>query len=110
MKRRRLGAQGQTLTKIDLSSLKPKPFATSQHVTGVRGRVTTTLDLAQPSLAPPPEPTFFGAGPLNHPRENSGDEEDGDDNDVEKEYYAARVRTFLPLSRLVSHISVRTIR
>ena len=95
MKRRRLRVQNQTLTKIDPDSLKPKPFATSQHATSYRGRAT--LSQVQPPLAPPPEPTFFNADPLDFVEDPPGEEDSDDDNDVARGYYAASVRRFFPL-------------
>lgn len=95
MKKRKLRSQNATLTKIDLGSLRPKPFATSHHATGYRGRVTTSLDPVQPPLAPPPGPEFFDANPLDLTEEHSSDEGIDSDDDVARGYYADSVWSFI---------------
>ena len=109
MKKRKLRSQNTTLTKIDPGSLRPKPFATSQHATGYRGRVTTSLDPVQPPLAPPPGPEIFEPSPLNLNEEHSSDEGSDSDDDIARGYYADSVWPFHFLGHTISHARFRTI-
>ena len=90
-----------TLTKIDLSILKPKPFDISQHASHNGARVTTILNLVRVPPAPPTDPPASDLDPagLNGDfEEEENDEVEGDrGEDVSKGPRAARVCIFPPL-------------
>lgn len=91
-------AKSETLTKIDPSTLKLKPLAVSQHATGNRRRVTTTLKPIRPPLATPlPDPGIFNAEPSNFTEQDldHGDEGGlGDEEAILREYFTGPVRSF----------------
>lgn len=82
-------AAKKTLTKIDPSALKPKPFAVSQHATRSGVRVTKTIN---PIRQPPVDPLILNLDPANFGEEPTGDATS--DEDVSRGYYVARVCTF----------------
>lgn len=81
-----------TLTKLDPAILRPKPQAISQHAAGNGTRVTTTI---KPVRGPPEkleESGIFNADPSNFRDEHH--EDGASEDEVIKEYYVSRVRSF----------------
>jgi len=74
-----------TLTKIDPSTLKPKPHAVSQHAAEGGVRVTTTV---KPARQPPDFAIDVSSFNEEHTEGNDTDE------DISRGYYVARVRIF----------------
>lgn len=81
--------QKTTLTKIDISSLKLKPPAVSQHADADGIRVTATVD---PSRDPPEDPDDFDADLARHTEAYLEDDDIGDD--ISRGFYVARVCGF----------------
>ena len=83
-----------TLTKIDPSTLRPKPLAAvSQHAIDDKTRVTTSIRPVLPRPTPtPPEAPIFDADPLNFAEEYPSDGENAED--VSEGYLSAKVRSF----------------
>lgn len=84
----------KTLTKIDPSSLKHKPFAVSQHAARSGARVTKTVNPIRHPPVPPVDPLILNFDPANFGEEPTGDTTG--DEDVSREYHVAQVRTHLP--------------
>ena len=82
MKKRKTGAK--TLTKIDPGILKSRSSAISQHATGSRGRVTTTVNPIHPSSS---KPIVSDVDPLNFPEESWGNENSDSDDDNDGHNY-----------------------
>lgn len=80
----------KTLTKIDPSTLKQRPQATSQHAADNGTRVTTTVNpILQPPVIPGLDTFTFDADASNFDEEFL---EDG--GGASRGYYVARVCTF----------------
>jgi len=78
-----------TLTKIDPSLLKPKPYAISQHAAENGERVTTNI---RPAHQPPEDLPNFAADTSSFNEEYA--EGDETDDDISRGYYVARVCSF----------------
>ena len=98
MEKRKTKNKLQTLTKIDLSTLQPKPFAVSQHAAGsgkCAATITTAINHVQPLAAPLPE-LVFDVDPLNFAEEYPGDDDGGED--ATRGYYVSQVSAFFSLT------------
>lgn len=83
-------ARNRTLTKIDLSTLKFRPAAVSQHATQSGTRVTTSITPVRQPPAPPIDSIDFDLDPTNFDGEHS--EDNLAEEDVSRAYYVTRVR------------------
>ena len=95
-------AKNKTLTKIDLSTLRLKPAAVSQHAAHDGTRITTAVNpVRAPRVTPSHSLAFdFGPGGLDgdFEEEEEEEEEEGEEGeDVSKGYYVARVFVFFTL-------------
>ena len=80
-----------TLTKINPASLRPKIQATSQHAAENGTTVTTTVNPPR-DLPLFEESDNFDANPSNFNDDHFRD--DANEEEVAKEYYVSRVRSF----------------
>lgn len=95
MGRRKGKNKSENITKIDPSTLNPKPFAVSQHAANDGTRVTTVVKpIHQPPTSQADLANTFSADVQDSEGEHL--EDDGGNDDLSRGYYVTRVCIFIP--------------